>query len=42
MTAQIILKNILKEGRRSSGGLTDAEVEVTKPLKRLELKANVL
>jgi putative transposase len=35
-------KNILKEGRRSSGGLTNAEAEVTKPLKRLELKANYL
>lgn len=30
-------QNILKEGRRSLGGLTDAEVEVTKPVKRLEL-----
>ena len=29
--------NILKEGRRSLGDLTDVEVEVTKPVKRLEL-----
>ena len=29
--------NILKEGRRSLGDITDAEVEVTKPVKRLEL-----
>lgn len=28
--------NILKEGRRSSGDLTDAETEVTKSMKRLE------
>jgi putative transposase len=35
---QLAANNILKEGRRSSGGLTDAEAEVTKPLKRLELK----
>ena len=28
--------NILKEGRRSLGDITDAEVEVTKPVKRLE------
>lgn len=33
-----MLNNILKEGRRSSGGLTDAEAEVTKPMKRLELE----
>jgi putative transposase len=30
-------KNILKEGRRSLGDLTNAEAEVTKPVKRLEL-----
>lgn len=30
-------KNILKEGRRSLGDLTDAETEVTKSMKRLEL-----
>ena len=30
-------RNILKEGRRSSGDLTNAEVEVAKPMKRLEL-----
>lgn len=29
--------NILKEGRRSLGDLTNAEAEVTKPMKRLEL-----
>lgn len=29
--------NILKEGRRSLGDLTDAEAEVSKPVKRLEL-----
>ena len=29
-------QNILEYGRRSSGDLTDAEAEVTKPLKRLE------
>ena len=29
--------NILKEGRRSLGDLTDVEAEVTKPVKRLEL-----
>jgi putative transposase len=29
--------NILKEGRRSLGDLTNVEVEVTKPVKRLEL-----
>lgn len=29
--------NILKEGRRSLGNLTDAEAEVTKPINRLEL-----
>ena len=29
-------QNILKEGRRSSGDLTNAEAEVTKPVKRLE------
>ena len=29
--------NILREGRRSLGDLTNAEVEVTKPVKRLEL-----
>jgi len=29
--------NILKEGRRSLGDLTNAEAEVTKPVKRLEL-----
>ena len=29
--------NILKEGRRSLGDLTDVEAEVTKPMKRLEL-----
>lgn len=29
--------NILKEGRRSLGDITDAEAEVTKPVKRLEL-----
>ena len=28
--------NILKEGRRSLGDLTDVEAEVTKPVKRLE------
>lgn len=28
--------NILKEGRRSLGDITDAEAEVTKPVKRLE------
>lgn len=30
-------QNILKEGRRCLGGLTNAEAEVTKPVKRLEL-----
>lgn len=30
-------QNILREGRRCLGGLTNAEVEVTKPVKRLEL-----
>jgi putative transposase len=30
-------KNILREGRRCLGDLADAEVEVTKPMKRLEL-----
>jgi len=30
--------NILKYGRQSSGDPTDAEVEVTKPMKRLKLK----
>lgn len=34
--------NILKEGRKSSCDLTDAEVEVTKPLKRLELDCHQL
>lgn len=29
-------QNILKEGRRSSGDITNAEVEVTKPVKRLK------
>ena len=29
--------NILKEGRRSLGDITNAEAEVTKPVKRLEL-----
>lgn len=29
--------NILKEGRKSLGDITDAEAEVTKPMKRLEL-----
>lgn len=29
-------QNILEYGRRSSGDLTDAEAEVTKPTKRLE------
>lgn len=29
-------QNILREGRRSLGDLTDAEAEVTKPVKRLE------
>lgn len=29
--------NILKEGRRSLGDITNAEAEVTKPMKRLEL-----
>ena len=29
--------NILEEGRRSLGDITDAEAEVTKPMKRLEL-----
>lgn len=29
--------NILKEGRRSLGDITDVEAEVTKPVKRLEL-----
>ena len=29
--------NILREGRRSLGDLTNAEAEVTKPVKRLEL-----
>ena len=29
--------NILKEGRRSLGDLTDVEAEVAKPMKRLEL-----
>jgi len=33
-------KNILKEGRRSLGDLTDAEVVVTKPMKRLELRCH--
>lgn len=33
-------RNILKEGRRCLDGLTDAEVEVTKPLKRLEFITN--
>jgi hypothetical protein len=33
-----MLNNISKEGRSSSGGLTDAEAKVTKPLKRLELE----
>lgn len=31
--------NILKEGRRSLGDLTDVEAEVAKPMKRLELNA---
>ncbi|MDD4027851.1 MAG: RNA-guided endonuclease TnpB family protein, partial [Bacilli bacterium] len=30
-------QNILKEGRRSLGDITNAEAEVTKPVKRLEL-----
>lgn len=30
-------RNILKEGRRSLGDITNAEAEVTKPVKRLEL-----
>lgn len=33
--------NILKEGRKSLGDLTNAEVAVTKPVKRLELNDNV-
>ncbi len=33
--------NILKEGRRSLDDLTNAEVAVTKPVKRLELNDNV-
>ena len=34
--------NILKEGRRSLGDLTNAEVEVAKPEKRLELDCHYL
>jgi putative transposase len=34
--------NILKEGRRSYGDLTDAEVEVTKPMKRLNFNGVLL
>lgn len=34
--------NILKEGRRSYGDLTDAEVEVTKPMKRLNFDGVLL
>lgn len=33
-------RNILKEGRRCLDGLTNAEVEVTKPMKRLEFITN--
>lgn len=32
----LLANNILKEGRRSLGDITDAEAEVTKPVKRLE------
>jgi putative transposase len=34
-------QNILKEGRRSLGDLTNVEVEVTKPTKRLELNVTI-
>jgi putative transposase len=34
--------NILKEGRRSLGDITNAEAEVTKPMKRLEFNDNNL
>ena len=34
---RLAANNILKEGRRSLGDLTDAEAEVAKPVKRLEL-----
>ena len=33
---RLAANNILKEGRRSLGDITDAEAEVTKPVKRLE------
>lgn len=33
---ELAAQNILEYGRRSSGDLTDAEAEVTKPTKRLE------
>jgi len=35
-------QNILEYGRRSSGDLTDAEAEVTKPMKRLKLSCHLL
>ncbi|MDY0389192.1 MAG: RNA-guided endonuclease TnpB family protein [Methanolobus sp.] len=34
---ELAANNILKEGRRSLGDITNAEAEVTKPVKRLEL-----
>ena len=38
----IAAQNILEYGRRSSGDLTDAEAEVTKPMKCLKLSCHLL
>lgn len=37
---ELAARNILKEGRRCLDGLTNAEAEVTKPMKRLEFVTN--